>query len=128
MIASYLGWTLDAFDFFVLVFVLTDVSPGQFHVGITAVALALTLTLAFRPLGAFMFGRLADRYGRRPVLMVNIALYSLFGFLTAFAPSLIAFPGDPLPVRRGDGRGVGHRRVARLRNHRRAKSAALSPA
>ena len=90
VIASYLGWSLDAFDYFVLVFVLTDVSQA-FHVGLTAVALALTLTLAFRPLGAFFFGRLADRYGRRPVLMVNIACYSVFGFLTAFSPSLIAF-------------------------------------
>ena len=90
VIASYLGWALDAFDYFVLVFVLTDVSQ-TFHVGITAVALALTLTLAFRPMGAFVFGRLADRYGRRPVLMVNVALYSAFGFLTAFSPNLIAF-------------------------------------
>jgi SHS family lactate transporter-like MFS transporter len=90
VIASYLCWALDAFDYFVLVFVLTDVAQA-FHAGITAVALALTLTLAFRPLGAFVFGRLADRYGRRPVLMVNVALYSLFGFLTAFSPSLIAF-------------------------------------
>ena len=90
VIASYLCWALDAFDYFVLVFVLTDVAQA-FHVGLTAVALALTLTLAFRPLGAFIFGRLADRYGRRPVLMVNVALYSLFGFLTAFSPSLIAF-------------------------------------
>ena len=90
VIASYLCWALDAFDYFVLVFVLTDVAQA-FHVGLTAVALALTLTLAFRPLGAFVFGRLADRYGRRPVLMVNVALYSLFGFLTAFSPNLIAF-------------------------------------
>ena len=90
VIASYLCWSLDAFDYFVLVFVLTDVAQA-FHAGITAVALALTLTLAFRPLGAFVFGRLADRYGRRPVLMVNVALYSLFGFLTAFSPSLITF-------------------------------------
>jgi MFS transporter, SHS family, lactate transporter len=90
VIASYLCWALDAFDYFVLVFVLTDVAQA-FHAGITAVALALTLTLAFRPLGAFIFGRLADRYGRRPVLMVNVALYSVFGFLTAFSPSLITF-------------------------------------
>jgi SHS family lactate transporter-like MFS transporter len=90
VIASYLCWALDAFDYFVLVFVLADVAQA-FHAGITAVALALTLTLAFRPLGAFVFGRLADRYGRRPVLMVNVALYSLFGFLTAFSPSLITF-------------------------------------
>jgi MFS transporter, SHS family, lactate transporter len=90
VIASYLGWSLDAFDYFVLVFVIGDVAQA-FHVGVTAVALALTLTLAFRPLGAFIFGRLADRYGRRPVLMVNVALYSVFGFSTAFAPSLTVF-------------------------------------
>jgi MFS transporter, SHS family, lactate transporter len=90
VIAAYLGWSLDAFDFFVLVFVLSDVAK-TFQVPISGVAWALTLTLAFRPLGAFIFGRLADRYGRRPVLMVNIICYSLFGFLTAFAPSLTSF-------------------------------------
>src|SRR3984885_2823704 len=90
VVASYFCWALDAFDYFVLVFVLTDVAQA-FHAGITAVALALTLTLAFRPLGAFIFGRLAHRYGRRPGLMVNVALFSLFGFLTAFSPSLITF-------------------------------------
>ena len=90
VIASYLGWSLDAFDFFVLVFVLSDIATG-FKVAISDVAWALTLTLAFRPLGAFIFGRLADRYGRRPVLMITIGFYSLFGFATAFAPSLMAF-------------------------------------
>jgi SHS family lactate transporter-like MFS transporter len=88
--ASYLGWTLDAFDFFVLVFVLPDVA-AQFGVRLPTVALAVTLTLAVRPLGAFLFGRLADDYGRRRVLMLNIALYSVFGFATAFAPSLTLF-------------------------------------
>src|SRR5579863_6641419 len=90
VVASFLGWTLDAFDFFLLVFVFKDVAR-DFGATQEAVAWALTLTLAFRPLGAFIFGRLADRFGRRRVLMVNIALYSLFGFLTAFAPSLMAF-------------------------------------
>ncbi|HVZ27226.1 MAG TPA: MFS transporter [Rhizomicrobium sp.] len=88
--ASYLGWTLDAFDFFVLTFVLTDLS-AQFQVPIPQIALALTYTLALRPVGAFIFGRLADRYGRKPIFAINIALYSLFGALTAFAPSLTAF-------------------------------------
>jgi SHS family lactate transporter-like MFS transporter len=88
--AAFLAWSLDAFDFFVLVFVLSDVA-ASFQVPISGVAWALTLTLGFRPLGAFIFGRLADRFGRRPVLMINIAFYSLFGFLTAFAPSLIGF-------------------------------------
>jgi SHS family lactate transporter-like MFS transporter len=90
VIAAFLAWSLDAFDFFVLVFVLSDVA-ASFQVPISGVAWALTLTLGFRPLGAFIFGRLADRFGRRPVLMINIALYSLFGFLTAFAPSLLGF-------------------------------------
>ena len=90
VIASYLGWTLDAFDFFLLVFVLPDVAK-EFGVEEKTVAWAITFTLAFRPLGAFIFGRLADRFGRRPILMLDVGLYSLFGFLTAFAPNLISF-------------------------------------
>jgi len=88
--ASFLGWTLDAFDFFLMVFVIKDVAK-EFGVTHEAVALAITLTLAFRALGAFIFGRLADRFGRRPVLMLDVALYSLFGFATAFAPNLAIF-------------------------------------
>ena len=88
--ASYLGWTLDAFDFFLLVFVLKDVA-NEFGVERETVAWAITLTLAFRAVGAFIFGRLADRFGRRPVLMVDIALYSILGFATAFSPNLIVF-------------------------------------
>ena len=85
--AAYLAWTLDAFDYFLLVFVLKDVA-AEFSATITAIAFATTLTLAMRPLGAFLFGRAADRYGRRPVLMINIAVYSLLSFATAFAPSV----------------------------------------
>jgi len=88
--ASYLAWMLDAFDFFALVFVMPEVAK-EFGVKIPAVALAVTLTLAVRPLGAFLFGRLADDYGRRRVLQVNILFYSLFGFATAFATSLGMF-------------------------------------
>jgi SHS family lactate transporter-like MFS transporter len=88
--ASYLGWTLDAFDFFLMVFVIKDVAH-TFGATKTDIAWATTLTLALRPLGAFIFGRLADRFGRRPVLMADVALYSLFGFATAFSPNLIAF-------------------------------------
>ena len=88
--ASYLGWTLDAFDFFLMVFVIKDVAH-EFGAGKADIAWATTLTLALRPLGAFIFGRLADRFGRRPVLMADVALYSLFGFATAFSPNLIAF-------------------------------------
>jgi MFS transporter, SHS family, lactate transporter len=90
VVASYLGWTLDAFDFFLLVFVLTDVAK-EFGVGRESVAWAITLTLALRPLGAFVFGRLADRYGRRPILMFDVGLYSVLGFATAFAPNLTVF-------------------------------------
>lgn len=88
--ASYLGWTLDAFDFFLLVFVLKDVA-AEFGTNITSVSVALTLTLALRPVGAFVFGRLADRFGRRPILMIDVALYSLLAFATAFSPNLIVF-------------------------------------
>jgi SHS family lactate transporter-like MFS transporter len=88
--ASYLGWTLDAFDFFLLVFVLKDVA-AEFGVEKAAVAVAIALTLALRPIGAFVFGRLADRFGRRPVLMVDVGLYSLLGFATAFSPNLTVF-------------------------------------
>jgi SHS family lactate transporter-like MFS transporter len=100
--ASYLAWTLDAFDFFLLVFVLSAIA-GDFHVGVPEVAFAVTLTLAMRPVGAFIFGRLADRYGRRPVLMVNIAVYSLLSFATAFVPNLMMF----LLVRTAFGIGMG---------------------
>ncbi|MGZ5988954.1 MAG: MFS transporter [Rhizomicrobium sp.] len=88
--ASYLGWTLDAFDFFLLVFVIKDVA-GEFGTAVSDIALAVTLTLALRPVGAFVFGRLADRFGRRPILMLDVALYSVLGFATAFAPNLTAF-------------------------------------
>jgi SHS family lactate transporter-like MFS transporter len=88
--AGFLGWMLDAFDFFLLVFVIKDVAH-EFHVGIGAVAIALTLTLASRPIGAFVFGRMADRHGRRPVLMIDVAIYSVLAFATAFSPNLTAF-------------------------------------
>src|ERR1700688_692109 len=85
--ASFLGWTLDAFDFFLLVFVLKDIA-AEFHTDISNVTIAILLTLAMRPVGAFLFGRAADRWGRRPTLMVDIILYSLLEFASGFAPSL----------------------------------------
>jgi SHS family lactate transporter-like MFS transporter len=88
--ASYLGWTLDAFDYFLLVFVITDVAR-DFGVDVKAVTAALFLTLALRPLGAFLFGRLADRFGRRPVLMTDVVLYAVLAFASAFSPNLIVF-------------------------------------
>src|SRR4029079_13190409 len=80
----------DAFDFFLMLFVIKD-GAHSFGAGKEDVAWALTLTLALRPVGAFIFGRLADRFGRRPALMADVGLYSLLGFATAFAPNLTAF-------------------------------------
>ena len=88
--AGFLGWTFDAFDFFVLVFVLSAVAK-EFGRSVPDVALTTTATLAMRPVGAFVFGLLADRYGRRPVLMANIAFYSLMEVLSGLAPSYASF-------------------------------------
>jgi SHS family lactate transporter-like MFS transporter len=90
VLAAYLGWTLDAFDFFIMAFVLREVA-AEFGAPISSVAFAITLTLACRALGAFIFGRLADRYGRRPTLMINVLCYSLLEFFSGLAPSLTVF-------------------------------------
>jgi MFS transporter, SHS family, lactate transporter len=89
VLACFLGWTLDAFDFFIIVFVLKDIAK-EFKVDIPSVTATLFLTLAMRPLGAFLFGIVADRFGRRPTLMINILFYSVVEFLSGFAPSLTA--------------------------------------
>lgn len=89
-IASFLSWTLDAFDFFLLVFLLSDIA-SSYHVDIKDVTLAILLTLAVRPIGALLFGRAAEKYGRKPVLMVNILFFSFFELCTAAAPSLTVF-------------------------------------
>ncbi len=88
--ACFGSWTLDAFDFFILVFVLSDIADN-FHVSITDVSLAIMLTLAVRPLGALLFGRLAEKFGRRPVLMANIIAFTIFELLSAWSPSLLWF-------------------------------------
>src|ERR1700719_2712234 len=85
--ATFLGWTLDAFDFFLLVFVLKDIAE-EFNTEITDVTFAILLTLAMRPIGAYLFGRAADRWGRRPILMIDVLLYSIIEFASGFAPSL----------------------------------------
>ncbi|MEO5811326.1 MAG: MFS transporter [Rhodanobacter sp.] len=89
VLASFLGWMLDAFDYFLLTFVIVAIAE-EFHVGKAEVTYALFLTLAARPLGALLFGRLADRFGRRPILMLDVVLFSIFEVATAFAPSLTA--------------------------------------
>jgi SHS family lactate transporter-like MFS transporter len=85
--ASLAGWSLDAFDFFIFVFCLRSIS-AEFHTDVKAVSEGLFLTLACRPLGALVFGWLAEKYGRRPILMLNVVSYSAVQLATAFAPNL----------------------------------------
>ncbi len=89
-IACFLGWTLDAFDFFLVLVVLPELSKA-FDAPIPRVLVAVTLTLAMRPIGALIFGWLADRFGRRRPLMLDIGLYSFLELLTAFSPNLTFF-------------------------------------
>ncbi|MGB7848107.1 MAG: MFS transporter [Candidatus Acidiferrum sp.] len=90
LLAGFLGWTLDAFDFFVVVF-LYDTLAKQFHVSKAAIILTTTSTLALRPVGALLFGLLADRYGRRIPLMANVIYFSIIELLCGFAPSYTTF-------------------------------------
>ncbi|MDQ2681630.1 MAG: MFS transporter, partial [Candidatus Eremiobacteraeota bacterium] len=89
-LASFLGWTLDAFDFFLVTFVAAKIAT-DLHRSIPEVFGAVTLTLMMRPLGALIFGYFADKYGRRVPLMVDIALFSLIELLTAFSPNFTIF-------------------------------------
>jgi len=89
-LACFLGWALDALDFFLLTFVLIPVAH-DFGRSIPQVAFAITLTLMMRPVGAFIFGLLGDRFGRRIPLMADIIFYSLMELLTAFAPNFTVF-------------------------------------
>jgi len=88
--AGFLGWTLDAFDYFLVVYCLTAIG-NEFHRTDAEMAFSITLTLAFRPVGAFLFGLLADRYGRRLPLMLDLLFYSIVEVATAFAPSYRVF-------------------------------------
>ena len=88
--AGYLGWTLDAFDFFVLIFVLAPVAH-DFHVSLPKIVLTLTASLAMRPVGAVLFGLMADRYGRRLPLMLDIIFYSVIEVLSGLAPNYKVF-------------------------------------
>jgi SHS family lactate transporter-like MFS transporter len=90
IVTCFLGWTLDAFDFFVMIFLITDLA-ATFHVGVTAVTWAVTATLVLRVVGAALFGRLADRLGRKPILIVNVLAFSAVELATGFSPTLTVF-------------------------------------
>lgn len=91
LIASFLGWMLDAFDFFVLVFVLSK-AAADFHVSLKdQMTWAIAVTLAFRPVGAFIFGLLADRYGRRRPMMGNLIFFSVMEVCSGLAPNFTTF-------------------------------------
>ncbi len=88
--AGFLGWTLDAFDFFVVIFLL-DILAEHFHVRKADIVLSITATLAMRPIGALIFGMMADRYGRRRPLMANVIFFSVIELLCGFSPNFTVF-------------------------------------
>src|SRR2546426_10080395 len=90
LFAGFLGWTLDAFDFFLVVVTLTVIAK-EFNRPVEDIALSLALTLGFRPVGAFIFGLLADRYGRRLPLMIDLVFYSIVEVLSGLAPGYRSF-------------------------------------
>jgi SHS family lactate transporter-like MFS transporter len=90
VLAGFLGWTLDAFDFFLVVMCMTAIAK-DFATDVPHIALSLTVTLAFRPVGAFLFGLLADRYGRRLPLMLDLVFYSVIEVLSGLAPNYATF-------------------------------------
>ena len=90
LIAGFLGWTLDAFDFFILTFVLRDVAK-EFHVDMLSISYTLMASLAMRPVGAFIFGLMADRYGRRIPLMIDVVFYSIVEVFSGLAPTYKTF-------------------------------------
>ncbi len=90
LLAGFLGWTLDAFDFFLVVYCLTSIG-AEFKQSDAAMSFSILLTLAFRPVGAFIFGLMADRYGRRLPLMIDLVFYSIVEVATGFAPNFTSF-------------------------------------
>src|SRR5713101_6971283 len=90
LLASFLGWTLDAFDFFLVGLSLTAIA-AEFHKSDPAIALSIALTLGFRPVGAFIFGLLADRYGRRLPLIIDLIFFSVVEVLSGLAPNYWTF-------------------------------------
>ena len=90
VLASTIGWTLDSFDYFVVVMVLTEIAK-EFGRTNAEVALTITITLAFRPVGAFLFGLMADRYGRRKPLMIDVIAFSVLSIASGLAPNFTTF-------------------------------------
>src|SRR5579862_8745113 len=92
VLAGFLGWTLDAFDFFILTLIVDDVAVA-FGKSRPQIALAITMTLIMRPVGAVVFGLMADRFGRRVPLMLNVVFYAVISVLCGLAPSYAVFIG-----------------------------------
>src|SRR5438034_750456 len=90
VLAGFLGWTLDAFDFFILTLVIDDVA-ASFGRTRPDILFAVTVALAMRPLGAIIFGIMADRFGRRLPLMINVIFYAVISVLSGLAPSYQVF-------------------------------------
>jgi SHS family lactate transporter-like MFS transporter len=90
VVAGFLGWTLDAFDFFLVVMTLTAIG-ATFGKSDKEIAFTLLLTLGFRPVGAFIFGLIADRYGRRLPLMLDLVFFSIIEILSGLAPNYLTF-------------------------------------
>lgn len=90
LIAGFLGWTLDSFDYFILTFVLVQIG-GEFHRSVVEMSWTITGGLLARPIGAVIFGLMADRYGRRLPLMIDVLLFSIFEVLCGFAPTYRSF-------------------------------------
>src|SRR5438105_10759015 len=90
LFAGFLGWTLDAFDFFLVSISLTVIA-AEFHQKDSDIALTIAVTLAFRPVGAFIFGLLADRYGRRLPLILDLIFFSIIEVLSGLAPNFATF-------------------------------------
>ncbi len=90
VLASTIGWTLDSFDYFVVVMVLTEIAK-EFNRTNAEVALTITLTLAMRPIGAFLFGLMADKYGRRLPLMIDVIAFSVLSVASGLAPNFTTF-------------------------------------